>query len=311
MTVSHAGFEVTVDEVKSMSATAWIPTNIFSSFTYEEDRDAESFEISLDALLQCLNIFGNAGGGGAPMGGGGGVKSRRRWAGEGEDSAQDGGANGATSGGGDDWRASRGRDSYKRTFMRMTWCGPGSPLQILLRDDAKGPVTKCDLVTLEPEEQLNQAFDDDRRTVYLIMRSEWFRDALVDLPPSCTRVTLRAQPKPDADTNVTTGTGRAREGSFSLYAEGDFGTVQFDYPSGRDVMDAFECDDEVTFSYSAAHISLLGRALQHSLKICLQIENEGFLSVQIMMPIPDDMPADMHNGILDFKLYALEDDDEA
>lgn len=31
------------------------------------------------------------------------------------------------------------------------------------RDDAKGPVTTCDLYTLEPEELLNQAFNDEDR----------------------------------------------------------------------------------------------------------------------------------------------------
>ncbi|RSH81787.1 ssDNA endodeoxyribonuclease [Apiotrichum porosum] len=103
--------------------------------------------------------------------------------------------------------------------------------------------------------------------------------------------------------------GRRRDGSFSIHAEGDFGTVQFDYPNAREVMDAFECAEEVTFSYAAAHVSLLGRALQHSVKICLQIESEGFLSVQVMMPIPESMAPDMHNGILDFKMYALEDEE--
>lgn len=39
------------------------------------------------------------------------------------------------------------------------------------RDDAKGPVTNCELYTLEPEDLLNQAFDDDNRAVYLIMKA--------------------------------------------------------------------------------------------------------------------------------------------
>ena len=55
-------------------------------------------------------------------------------------------------------------------------------------------------------------------------------------------------------------------------------------------------------SYHAQHIILLARALQHALKICLQIEETGFLCVQVMMPIPENMAPDMHNGILDFKV---------
>lgn len=118
MTVSKAGFEVTVEEVKSLCATAWIPVNIFDTFTYTAD-DASCFEISLDALLQCLNIFGNASAGAGALPGAG--KKARRWAGEGE------GGDEETS----EWRTSRGRGE-KRTGMRMTWSGPGYPLNIIL-----------------------------------------------------------------------------------------------------------------------------------------------------------------------------------
>lgn len=119
MTVSKAGLEVTVEEVKSLCATAWIPTNIFDSFTFTAD-DASCFEISLDALLQCLNIFGNAGAGAGPLPGAGKGKKSRRWAGEGE-----AGEDEST-----EWRA-RGR-SERRTGMRMTWAGEGHPLTIIL-----------------------------------------------------------------------------------------------------------------------------------------------------------------------------------
>lgn len=88
----------------------------------------------------------------------------------------------------------------------------------------------------------------------LTPQSEWFRDALLDLPPSCTRVTLGVKPNNHDD--------RRRGGRFSMYAEGDFGTVQvswwttsvaahtqFEYPNERDVMDAFECDEPIRFRY--------------------------------------------------------------
>lgn len=112
MTVSAAGFEVTVEEVKSLCATAWIPSNLFSVFEYtpEEEDDVDVFELSLDALLQCLNIFGNAGG---ASGSGG----KRRWAGDslpGEDDEPP--------------RPDRG----KNTFMRLTWAGRGSTLDVML-----------------------------------------------------------------------------------------------------------------------------------------------------------------------------------
>ncbi|TXT13614.1 hypothetical protein VHUM_00981 [Vanrija humicola] len=300
MTISGAGFEVTVEEARSMCATAWVPANLFTDFTFT-DEDPACFEISLDALLQCLNIFGNAGGGAGVVPAIGSGK-KRRWAGEGEERDDDDGA----------WRGAKGRE--RRTGMRLTWLGTGFPLSILLRDDAKGPVTNCELFTLEPEDLVNQPFDETNRSVYLIMKSAWFRDALLDLPPSCQRVTFRARPQGEPVTDSRTTSVRARKladsGSFSIFAEGDFGTVQFDYPYDAQVMDAFECDEAVTFSYHASHVALLGRAVQHSAKICLQIETTGFLSVQVMMPLSENQPPELNNGILDFKMNALEDDDD-
>lgn len=57
--------------------------------------------------------------------------------------------------------------------------------------------------------------------------------------------------------------------------------------------------------YHAAHIALLSKALQHSLKVCLRIDDTGFLSVQVMMPVPESMPPHMHNGILEFKVSSI------
>jgi len=63
-------------------------------------------------------------------------------------------------------------------------------------------------------------------------QSEWFRDALMDLPPTCTKITLTAMP---ADTThpaellEATGSSnqrryhRADVGGFSITAKGDFG----------------------------------------------------------------------------------------
>lgn len=82
-------------------------------------------------------------------------------------------------------------------------------------------------------------------------------------------------------------------------------------------MEAFECEQPVVFrlafrhrmsansSYHAPHIALLSKALQGSLKVCLRIDETGFLSVQVMMPVPESMPPHMHNGILEFKVSCL------
>lgn len=116
----------------TLTATAWIPTNLFDVFTYtpppsQEDGETPSdepscFEISLDALLQCLNIFGNAG----PAAGiTSSIRSKRKFAGE-----VDPQTGGDLDAGGED---ARGLTRNKgRTGMRMSWRGPGYDLEMLL-----------------------------------------------------------------------------------------------------------------------------------------------------------------------------------
>lgn len=104
------------------SATAFIPANLFHTFDYHPPRIAPIFEINLDALLQCLNIFGNAGGGAGPILGG---KGKKRWAGEG-DGPNEGDDEGASA----NARGARGKE--KRTGLRMVWMDHGEPLSMFL-----------------------------------------------------------------------------------------------------------------------------------------------------------------------------------
>ncbi|GFZ45867.1 hypothetical protein JCM24511_03599 [Saitozyma sp. JCM 24511] len=311
MSISEAGFEVAVEEVRTLGAIAFIPTNLFTSWTFHPPSEPAIFELSLDALLQCLNIFGNAGSSGAGAGSQTSIgRTRRRWAGEGEDGIDD-----------DDAANGRGAGKGKRTGMVMSWEGHGEPLRMTLHDEGKGPITTCELNTYVPEELMNQAFDHDQRVLYLIMKSEWFRDALLDLPPTSTRITLVATPATnDAPDQAQGGSAtvssnnrranRTKVGSFSIQAEGDFGSTELDYPNDKDVMDRFECTDgAVRFSYHSSHFALLSRALHQSIKIALMVENSGFLCVQIMMPVGDKVGLGEHQGILEFKMHALEEID--
>ncbi|WVQ99013.1 hypothetical protein IAU59_006145 [Kwoniella sp. CBS 9459] len=315
MEISEAGFAVTVEEVRTLCAIAWIPSNLFHEFKFNPPETPATFELSLDALLQCLNIFGNAGStsasGAGPSAGGGG-RGKRRWAGEGEGPDID--EDSAGGGAGDSGRRKEG----KRTGMRMTWMGMGHDLSVLLLDDSRGPTTDCQLRTLEPEELMNAQFDQDNVALYLIMKSEWFRDALLDLPISSTRITLISTPPhealpPDQPGATISSNGRHRHraevGQFRIEAEGDFGKTELDYPNDKEVMDKFECEERVQFSYHSSHFALLSRALHQSVKICLQIEKTGFLCVQIMMPLEKNIEVGGHSGILEFKMHALEEDD--
>ncbi|OXC65828.1 hypothetical protein AYX13_05204 [Cryptococcus neoformans] len=316
---------VTVEDARTLCAAAYIPSHIFSSWTFRRTDSPATFEFSLDSLLQCLNIFGNAGSSGRENISN--LRSKRRWAGEAENPTGEG----SGSGGGADEGRRWAKEKKGMTGMRMEWMGPGYELNLLLRDESKGPTTTCALRTLDPEEILNPIFDQNERALYVIMRSDWLRDALLDLPPSSSRITLSAipphdrgrgrshggggdndSPEPEVNADVTTSTIRTGRridemGQFSIQAEGDFGSVELDYPNDKEVMQRFICVDEgISFSYHSAHFAHLSRALQNSIKVCLEIQSDGFLSAQIMMAEGEELGE--HGGLLHYKMQALEDE---
>ncbi|AAW41976.2 expressed protein [Cryptococcus deneoformans JEC21] len=314
---------VTVEDARTLCAAAYIPSHIFSSWTFRRTDFPATFEFSLDSLLQCLNIFGNAGSSGKENISN--LRSKRRWAGEAENPTGEG----SGSGGGADEDRRWAKERKGMTGMRMEWMGPGYELNLLLRDESKGPTTTCALRTLDPEEILNPIFDQNERALYVIMRSDWLRDALLDLPPSSSRITLSAipprahgrghdgdggndSPEREMNADVTTSTIRTGRridemGQFSIQAEGDFGSVELDYPNDKEVMQRFICVDEgISFSYHSAHFAHLSRALQNSIKVCLEIQSDGFLSAQIMMAEGEELGE--HGGLLHYKMQALEDE---
>lgn len=90
--------------------------------------DNAAFEIPLNTLIECLNIFGTAG----PASTTSTAGKYKKWRKAGDDSDDDDGrSNGANTSG------ARGIESYfggseKRTGMRMTYVGAGYPLTLLM-----------------------------------------------------------------------------------------------------------------------------------------------------------------------------------
>ncbi|QRV86443.1 cell cycle checkpoint Rad1 [Ceratobasidium sp. AG-Ba] len=301
MSISEAGLMVTVEEARSLIANAYIPYTIFSSYIFNppqapqpdsQDPDATPaaiFEIQLDVLLECLNIFGTAGGnlmtksGGA--GGGGNAETKAKGKGQGRGKGRET----------VDLNVNR-LDNYfvssKATALRMSYQGEGYPLTLLLAEDAHGPKTTCEVTTLEPEPNLELPFDDDEKVVKLIMKSLWLREALSEIDPSCDTLSIICTP---------TGTNR-REPPLRIHAVGSFGSTDMDYPNDREVLELFECAERISFrqvvsgaqrhcqlnptfaSYRFSHIARALRALQGSLKTSLRIDGDGLLSLQFMMP---------------------------
>lgn len=64
-------------------------------------------------------------------------------------------------------------------------------------------------------------------------------------------------------------------------------------------------------SYSYNTFILCQKALQASIKVSLRIDDDGFLSLQLMMPKPAFKELEGKDfGIIEFKMKALQDEDE-
>jgi cell cycle checkpoint protein len=196
---------VTVEEARSLLGIAFIFSEVFDEYTYhpeppraarppksepsqtdpnasQTEEDNAAFEIPLNTLIECLNIFGTAGAinAMAAISGAGGASSNskqaKKWrrAGDGDS----------------DGEGRVGLEAYfgpnageKRTGMRLSYLGAGYPLTLIMygllvsssdldlildrAEDAAGPTTTCEITTFDPEPQLELHYDSDQTYVFL------------------------------------------------------------------------------------------------------------------------------------------------
>ncbi|KAG5650882.1 hypothetical protein H0H81_010661 [Sphagnurus paluster] len=271
----------------------------------EDIADNVAFEVPLNTLIECLNIFGTAGAASTTASS---TNKYKKWkkAGEDSDQEQDDDHGGRGKNGG------RGIDSYfgsgpdKRTSMRMTYAGAGNALTLLLAEDATGPTTTCEITTFDPEPHLELDFDNSK------MSSSWLRDALSELDPSFDKLTFIGNPP----TEEVASTSNPRQKKISrevskpmlrIQAAGTFGSTEMDYPNDRDVLETFECIRNVRFSYRFQHISRTLKALQSSTKTSLRIDEDGLLSLQFLMPSPKPKGTSAE-AFIEFRCLALDDE---
>lgn len=56
------GLKVTIEEMKSVQTSTYIPSNVFSRYEVQSnDEEVATFRISLKVFTECLNIFGDDG----------------------------------------------------------------------------------------------------------------------------------------------------------------------------------------------------------------------------------------------------------
>ncbi|KAH9890604.1 Rad1-domain-containing protein [Cubamyces lactineus] len=324
VSITADGFTVTVEEARCLTATAFVFSHVFDEFIYnpdaarpsqrsqlsQNDEDDEltatAFEIPLNTLMDCLNIFGTASlapgtsqkkkahEDGDDSDGGRARGERPNGKGKGRADTDDAGGNARL----DQWFA-----PGKGTGMRMSYAGPGHPLTLLVAEESGGPTATCEITTWDPEPRLELAFDSDAAVLKIILKSSWLRDALSEIDPSTEKLTIIGNPPPPP--------GRAARSSappcFRLRAVGQFGSTEMDYPNDREVLETCECAHPVSFTYRFSHVARALRALQSSLKTSLRIDDEGLLSLQFMMPAPR-RPGRRSEAFIEFWCLPLEND---
>ncbi|KXN88090.1 Cell cycle checkpoint protein RAD1 [Leucoagaricus sp. SymC.cos] len=300
VTVTKQGLTVKVEEARTITATAWIFSDIFDEYTYnpdslpndvfiqstqDEDMNSVMFEMPLNTVIDCLNIFGTA----TSSVGSGGSGGGKRWKKQGEATDNESGDENEIHPGGNRIEPLNAGTSEKHTGMRLTYTGAGYPLTLLIAEDASGPTTTCEISTYEPESYLDFGFDNERMVLKIILKSSWLRDALSELDPSYDKLTFISNPPEMTDNPDTGGQRRRRNLTKSILrikAGGNFGTTEMDYPNDKEVLESFECTRSVSFSYRFSHIAKTLRAVSSSTKTSLRIDDDGLLSLQFMMPSP-------------------------
>ncbi|KAF5373053.1 hypothetical protein D9758_001521 [Tetrapyrgos nigripes] len=335
--VTERGVVVIVEEARTLLGTSYIFSDVFNEWIYnpeipssqEQEQEPEqelsqdpdqtilhtsAFEIPLNAFLECLNIFGTAGTFNPAKSSG---KVRWKRSGEDSDNENDNEGNNRNTGAS---HGSRRIEQYfggaeKTTSMRMTYIGAGYPLTLIIAEDASGPTTRCEIPTSDLEEYLDIPFDNDRMVLKIILKSSWLRDALSELDPSCDKLTFIGHPSVKPDPNATTKQRMKAqlEGKpiLRIQATGTFGTTEMDYPDDKEVLESFECEEPVKFSYRLPLIARTARALQSSVKTSLRIDDEGLLCLQFMMPSPNSRNPRSDNltsNFIEFKCLALDED---
>jgi len=322
ITVHPGGISVTVEEARTLLGTAYIFKGLFNEFVYrpdlqpmpssEDQGDADdenlntSFEIQLTTLMECLNIFGTAGGPSTNI-----TTKYRRWRTAGDsdnEDAQDEGTSGRNHSRSAKTSANKRIDQYfgseKGTGMRLSYAGTGYPLTLLVAEDAKGPTATCEINTFDPEPLLSLDFSSSPTVLKIILKSSWLRDAFSELDPACEKLTIVCNPAPLP--------GRVPRAStlprLRLLATGNFGSTEMDYPSDKEVLESCECAEQVSFTYRLSHVTKAQKALQSSTKTSLRINEEGLLSLQLLMPTPRPRENGDSDGFIEFRCLPLDED---
>lgn len=237
----------------------------------EDETSNPSFQISLPAFLETLQIFG----------------------------ASDAAARQAKADA-DPYRSNLRNyrpDAFSNQTLGMTgtcilsYAEEGGPFSIILEES--GVNTTCNLTTYLPEAPEDIPFDRDDIAFKVIMQSRWLLDALLEMAQSGpTRLTLAAS---------------RQEPYLRLSCVGPLGGSSVDFAKGRDLLETFSVRDRWVQSFKFDMVKAAIEAMRISSKVSLRGDGQGVLSLQFMV---ENESGGLNFVLFSFVPYVAHEDDE-
>jgi len=284
--ISQEGLRFATVEGSVMEAYILLDKALFSSYTYhalpppssqDDPSDPPIFEVSLDSLLETLQIF----------------------------SLSDPNAS-KRPGEYDAFAAHRlnrhaGMNAFSNQAFAMSgvctfsYEGEGSPLSIHMSES--GVTTTCDLTTYEVEHADDIPFNRDALALKTIMRSAYLLDAINEL----------SSLNPDSITITASPTSRTA--NLSISASGALGSANIDFQadvvSETPILETFKCEEKVSASFKFGLIKAAQRAMASAAKVSLRLDQEGVLSLQFLVETEINSGGTEGVAFVDFRVVPL------
>ncbi len=249
------------------------PTDDDEDLEAHDDNGPPTFQISLPALLETLQIFG----------------------------AADAAARQAKSDV-DPYRSNLRNyrsDAFSNQTLGMSgtcslsYAQEGEPFSIVL--DEAGVSTTCNLTTYIPETPDDIPFDKDDPPFKIITSARWLLDALTELAPT-------------APEKLTIAASRTEPYLRLTSSGGPLGSGSVDFAKGRDLLETFAVRRRWVQTFKFDIIKSASEAMRIASKVSLRGDDQGVLSMQFMVEVEGS-----GLSFLDFRFvpYAVcEEDDE-
>lgn len=283
--ISPDGLRITTEESSIMEAFVFLEKSLFTSYTYnqplppssqDDPPDPPHFQISLNSLLETLNIFTLSDPTATKRPGDGGP--------------------------GDAFAAHRlGRHAGINAFTShalgtctFSYDGEGDPLSIHMSES--GVTTTCDLTTYDPISSEEIPFSRESIALKTIMRASSLLEAISEL----------SSLNPSSLTIVASAMSSANP-TLSLSASGALGSANVEFttatPSDTPVLETYQCPRKTTASFRFSLLKSAQRAMQAATKVSLRLDEEGVLNLQFLVEV--DAPGGLGHTFVEFRVVPL------